>query len=59
MIYKLKDNEFTPSDFSLNCAMGKSVKLSCEFKQHYQIWLNQEVFQNKIDWNALITDFEN
>jgi len=54
----LKDDELTPSDFSINTALGKPVKLSGEFKQHYKIWLDQEVFQNKIDWNALLTDFE-
>jgi len=54
----LKDDELTPSDFSINTALGKPVKLSGEFKQHYKIWLDQEVFQNNIDWNALVTDFE-
>jgi len=54
----LKDDELTPSDFSINTALGKPVKLSGEFKQHYMIWLDQEVFQNNIDWNALVTDFE-
>ncbi|XP_001945255.1 striatin-interacting protein 1 [Acyrthosiphon pisum] len=52
------DDELTPSDFSINTALGKPVKLSGEFKQHYKIWLDQEVFQNNIDWNALVTDFE-
>ncbi|KAL5238108.1 hypothetical protein ACI65C_005518 [Semiaphis heraclei] len=52
------DDEFTPSDFSITSALGKPVKLSKEFKKHYEIWLDQEVFQNNIDWNALLTNFE-
>lgn len=55
----LQDNEFTPGDFSIISALGKPVKLSDEFKQNYDIWLEQEVFQNNIDWNALLTDLEN
>jgi len=54
----LKDDELTPSDFSINTALGKPIKLSSEFRKHYMIWLDQEVFQNNIDWNALITDYE-
>ncbi|XP_050530069.1 striatin-interacting protein 1 homolog isoform X2 [Daktulosphaira vitifoliae] len=49
------DDEFTPSDFYINSALGKPVKLSNEFKHHYEIWLDQEVFQNNIDWNTLFT----
>ncbi|XP_050437954.1 striatin-interacting protein 1 [Adelges cooleyi] len=51
------DDEFTPSDFSVNTTLGKPVKLSNEFQQHYEIWMNQEVFQNQIDWDALITHY--
>lgn len=50
------DDELTPSDFSTNTALGKPIKLSSEFREHYMIWLDQEVFQNNINWNALITD---
>jgi len=57
-MFKFKDNECIPSDFSINSALGKPVKLSSEFKQHYEIWLDQEVFQNNIDWNALLTNLE-
>lgn len=57
-MYILKEDDFTPDNFTINCALGKAVALSNEFKQHYEIWLDQEVFQNDIDWNALITDIE-
>ncbi|KAL5245111.1 hypothetical protein ACI65C_012521 [Semiaphis heraclei] len=48
------DDELTPSDFSITTALRKPVKLTEEFKQNYEIWLDQEVFQNNIDWNALL-----
>ncbi|XP_055594022.1 striatin-interacting protein 1 homolog isoform X2 [Uranotaenia lowii] len=31
------------------------VELSEEFKQNYELWLQQEVFNNNIDWDALLS----
>ncbi|XP_049536516.1 striatin-interacting protein 1 homolog isoform X4 [Anopheles darlingi] len=34
---------------------AEEIELSEEFKQNYELWLQQEVYNNNIDWDALLT----
>lgn len=34
---------------------SEEVVLSEEFKQNYELWLEQEVFKTEIDWDVLLT----
>ncbi|XP_053676051.1 striatin-interacting protein 1 homolog [Anopheles nili] len=33
----------------------EEIELSEEFKQNYELWLQQEVYNNNIDWDALLS----
>lgn len=41
-------------DTSVISVLGMNVELSDEFKQHYELWLQQEVFQRSINWDELL-----
>ncbi|XP_003706763.1 striatin interacting protein isoform X3 [Megachile rotundata] len=41
-------------DTSVASVLGMNVELSDEFKQHYELWLQQEVFQRSINWDELL-----
>lgn len=43
-----------PLDTSITSVLGANVELTDEFKQHYELWLQQEVFQTSIDWDKLL-----
>lgn len=43
-----------PVDTSVASVLGMNVDLSNEFKQHYELWLQQEVFQRSINWDELL-----
>uniref|UniRef100_A0A182IZI2 Far11/STRP C-terminal domain-containing protein n=1 Tax=Anopheles atroparvus TaxID=41427 RepID=A0A182IZI2_ANOAO len=34
---------------------AEEIELSEEFKQNYEMWLHQEVYNNNIDWDALLS----
>jgi len=34
--------------------LGRQVDLTDEFKQHYELWLQKEVFQTTVDWDQLL-----
>lgn len=38
----------------LTSVLSHPVELTDEFKRHYEIWLQQEVFQASIDWDQLV-----
>nr|CAG4644598.1 EOG090X01YQ [Leptodora kindtii] len=48
------DPEFEPIDNWLTSVLSRPVELTDEFKHHYEIWLQQEVFQASIDWDQLV-----
>lgn len=48
------DPDYEPVDISICSVLGQSVELTEEFKQHYELWLQQEVFQNTIRWEKLL-----
>ncbi|XP_026666495.1 striatin-interacting protein 1 homolog [Ceratina calcarata] len=49
-----KDKDMEPVDNSVTSVLGVNVDLSDEFKQHYELWLQQEVFQRSIKWDELL-----
>ncbi|GAB1861880.1 Protein FAM40A [Camponotus japonicus] len=51
----LRDEEMEPIDASVTSVLGgTNVELTEEFKQHYELWLQQEVFQRSINWDELL-----
>ncbi|XP_018330391.1 striatin-interacting protein 1 isoform X2 [Agrilus planipennis] len=51
-----KDIEFEPVDNCLSSILGSGYDLSENFKRHYELWLEQEVFRNEIEWEKLLKD---
>lgn len=49
-----RDEEFEPVDSSITSVLGTKIELTDEFKQHYELWLQQEVFQTTINWDELL-----
>lgn len=49
-----RDEELESVDTSLQSVLGANVELTDEFKQHYELWLQQEVFQRNINWDELL-----
>ncbi|XP_015609648.1 striatin-interacting protein 1 homolog isoform X2 [Cephus cinctus] len=49
-----RDEELEPVDTSITSVLGANVELTDEFKQHYELWLQQEVFQASINWDELL-----
>ncbi|XP_058806014.1 striatin-interacting protein 1 isoform X2 [Phymastichus coffea] len=49
-----KDEELEPVDTSITSVLGANIELTEEFKQHYELWLQQEVFQTSINWDDLL-----
>jgi len=48
------DPEYEPIDNWLTSVLSHPVELTDEFKRHYEVWLQQEVFQASIDWDQLV-----
>ena len=48
------DPDFKPVDNCILSVLGQSVELTEEFKEHYERWLDMEVFTNQIDWDLVI-----
>ncbi|XP_076236978.1 striatin interacting protein isoform X2 [Calliopsis andreniformis] len=49
-----KAKDMQPVDTSVISVLGTEVELSEEFKQNYELWLQQEVFQRSINWDELL-----
>ncbi|CAG9135816.1 unnamed protein product [Plutella xylostella] len=47
--------DLTPVDTDLNSIMETCADLEEEFKDNYELWLDQEVYNNEINWDVLIT----
>ncbi|XP_060516087.1 striatin-interacting protein 1 isoform X2 [Cylas formicarius] len=50
----VNDNEFEPVDNSISSILGTDYELSENFKEHYQLWLEQEVFGTPVEWEKLL-----
>ncbi|CAK9804155.1 Striatin-interacting protein 1 [Anthophora quadrimaculata] len=49
-----KSKDMEPVDTSVISVLGTNVELSEEFKQHYELWLQHEVFQRSTNWDELL-----
>nr|CAG4643756.1 EOG090X01YQ [Lepidurus arcticus] len=52
---KTNDADYEPVDNWLISVLSRPVELTDEFKRHYEIWLQQEVFQTCVDWDQLLS----
>ncbi|XP_042879095.1 striatin-interacting protein 1 homolog isoform X5 [Penaeus japonicus] len=50
----IQDPDFEPLDNCVTSVLGRPVELTEEFKRHYEVWLQQEVFSASIDWDQLL-----
>ena len=46
--------DFEPVDKCITSVLGRPVHLTSTFKDNYEVWLEQEVFNNPVDWDELI-----
>lgn len=44
--------------YASGCWDMDNVDLSEDFKKHYEVWLQKEVFSIKIDWDSLKTVYD-
>lgn len=47
--------DLTPLETDINSVLESSVELDEEFKENYELWLEQEVYNNEINWDILLT----
>uniref|UniRef100_A0A8D8SPD5 Striatin-interacting protein 1 n=1 Tax=Cacopsylla melanoneura TaxID=428564 RepID=A0A8D8SPD5_9HEMI len=48
------DSDYESSDCSIGSVLSHPIELTEDFKQHYEIWLEREVFQLSINWDDLL-----
>lgn len=48
------DPDYEASDSSIGSVLSHPIELTEDFKQHYEIWLEREVFQLSINWDDLL-----
>ncbi|CAH1783106.1 unnamed protein product [Owenia fusiformis] len=48
------ETEYKSVDNCLQSVLGQDIELSEEFKQHYERWLEMEVYNSQIDWDQVI-----
>lgn len=51
-----QDPDFEPVDSCITSVLGSlnSIELTDEFKQHYDLWLQHEVFQTSVNWDEIL-----
>lgn len=49
------DDDFKPIDCNVVSVLGARYELTDKFKCNYEKWLEREVFNAKIDWEAVLT----
>lgn len=47
--------DLTPLETDINCVLETNVELDEEFKDNYETWLEQEVYNNEINWDVLLS----
>ncbi|KAI5644394.1 hypothetical protein NE865_03501 [Phthorimaea operculella] len=50
-----QDIDLTPLETDINCVLEMNIELDDEFKDNYELWLEQEVFNNEINWDVLLS----
>lgn len=50
------DPDYEPVDTCITSVLGSqsTIELTEEFKQHYDLWLQQEVFQHSVNWDEIL-----
>lgn len=46
--------DLEPVDSCVTSVLGKPLELTDEFKQHYEVWLEQEVIKMNVNWDLLL-----
>jgi len=46
--------DFEPIDKYVTSVLGRPVQLTSTFKENYELWLEQEVFKNPVDWDEVL-----
>ena len=50
-----KENDFfTPVDNCLQSVLAEDIELSDDFKENYELWLENEVHNTQIDWSQVL-----
>lgn len=51
-----QDPDFEPVDTCITSVLGSqnTIELTDEFKLHYDLWLQQEVFQHSVNWDEIL-----
>lgn len=49
-----EDTEYCKKDVNISSVLATEVELTEEFKKHYHLWVQQEVFAECIDWDELL-----
>lgn len=47
--------DLTPLDTDINSVLETTIELDDEFKDNYELWLEQEVYNNEINWDVLLS----
>ncbi|KAI8424249.1 hypothetical protein MSG28_002820 [Choristoneura fumiferana] len=47
--------DLTPVDTDINSVLESNIELDEDFKDNYELWLDQEVYNNEINWDILLT----
>uniref|UniRef100_A0A1E1WUW2 Far11/STRP C-terminal domain-containing protein n=2 Tax=Pectinophora gossypiella TaxID=13191 RepID=A0A1E1WUW2_PECGO len=50
-----QEMDLTPLETDINCILEANVDLDDEFKENYEMWLDQEVYNNEINWDILLS----
>lgn len=49
----IRDIEYEPVDNCFNSVLGKGLDLPESFKQHYSLWVDEQVMSEPVDWEEL------
>ncbi|CAH0407328.1 unnamed protein product [Chilo suppressalis] len=47
--------DLSPYETDINSILESNIELDEEFKENYELWLEQEVYNNEINWDRLLT----
>ncbi|ODN03424.1 Striatin-interacting protein 1 [Orchesella cincta] len=47
--------DFEPVDHCITSVLGRPVHLTNTFREYYEVWLEQEVFKNPVNWDEVLS----
>lgn len=50
-----QEMDLTPLETDINSVLETNIELEEEFKENYELWLEQEVYNNEINWDVLLS----